>query len=39
MNMPVNSTANRLIFFDNLRFLFVLSVVLQHASMAYMNSG
>jgi fucose 4-O-acetylase-like acetyltransferase len=39
MNMPVKSTANRVIFFDNLRFLFVLSVVLQHASMAYMNSG
>ena len=31
------STENRVIFFDNLRFLLVLCVVLQHSSNAYTN--
>jgi hypothetical protein len=35
---PVQSNpAERVIFFDNLRYLFVSGVVLQHASMAYIN--
>ena len=30
---------DRVIFFDNLRYLFVFGVVLQHASMAYLYSS
>jgi len=37
MNMPANGTQNRLVFFDNLRFLIVLFVVLQHSGNAYSN--
>ena len=37
MNIPANGTENRMIFFDNLRFLLVLCVVLQHSSNAYSN--
>lgn len=37
MNIPANGTENRVIFFDNLRFLLVLCVVLQHSSNAYSN--
>lgn len=37
MNMPTNGTENRVIFFDNLRFLLVLAVVLEHSSNAYRN--
>ena len=37
MNIPRNGTANRVIFFDNLRFLLVLCVVLEHSSNAYRN--
>ncbi|MGB9441881.1 MAG: acyltransferase family protein, partial [Desulfobacterales bacterium] len=37
---PVPSNqGNRVTFFDNLRFLFVFGVVLQHASMAYLYSS
>jgi glucan biosynthesis protein C len=35
MKPPANATENRLIFFDNLRFLLVLCVVIQHSSNAY----
>jgi glucan biosynthesis protein C len=35
MKILANGTGNRLVFFDNLRFLFVLCVVLQHSSNAY----
>jgi fucose 4-O-acetylase-like acetyltransferase len=35
MNIHMNGTENRVIFFDNLRFLLVLSVILQHSSNAY----
>ncbi|UCD80822.1 MAG: acyltransferase family protein [Desulfobacterales bacterium] len=35
MNIPANVSENRVVFFDNLRFLFVLCVVLQHSSNAY----
>ena len=35
---PVQSNlGDRVTFFDNLRYLFVIGVVLQHASMAYIN--
>ena len=37
MNIPANGTENRVIYFDNLRFLLVLCVVLQHSSNAYSN--
>jgi len=37
MNLPANSPENRLVFFDNLRFLIVLFVVLQHSGNAYSN--
>ena len=37
MNIPMNGTENRVIFFDNLRFLLVLCVVLEHSSNAYRN--
>lgn len=37
MNMPADGNKNRLVFFDNLRFLFVLFVVLQHSGNAYTN--
>ena len=37
MNLPANSPVNRLVFFDNLRFLIVLFVVLQHSGNAYSN--
>jgi hypothetical protein len=37
---PVQSyLGDRVIFFDNLRYLFVFGVVLQHASMAYNYSN
>jgi hypothetical protein len=37
---PVQSNLrDRVTFFDNLRYLFVFGVVLQHASMAYINSS
>ena len=39
MKISVNGTENRLVFFDNLRFLFVLFVVLQHSGNAYSNLG
>jgi hypothetical protein len=35
----VKGTGNRLVFFDNLRFLIVLFVVLQHSGNAYGNLG
>ena len=35
MNNIASISENRLVFFDNLRFLFVLGVVLQHSSNAY----
>ncbi len=38
MNIAKNNTENRVIFFDNLRYFFVICVILQHASMAYNNS-
>ncbi len=37
---PVQSNlGDRVVFFDNLRYLFVFGVVLQHASMAYLYSS
>ncbi|MBW2576290.1 MAG: acyltransferase family protein [Deltaproteobacteria bacterium] len=39
INSPIpTSSINRLIFLDNLRYLFVIGVVIQHATMAYMPS-
>ena len=39
MKVSANCTKNRLVFFDNLRFLIVLFVVLQHSGNAYGNLG
>jgi len=43
MNKTITTDQNRLgdrvTFFDSLRYLFVVGVVFQHASMAYFNSG
>ena len=37
MHVPAYGTENRAIFFDNLRFLLVIFVVLEHSSNAYRN--
>lgn len=37
MNIPVTKAEERVIFFDNLRWLFVLFVILEHSSNAYRN--
>jgi len=39
INTPKSSPSNnRVVFLDNLRYLFVIGVVIQHATMAYMPS-
>ena len=39
INIPNSSPSNnRVVFLDNLRYLFVIGVVIQHATMAYMPS-
>jgi hypothetical protein len=35
MNKPAHITQSRVVFFDNLRYLFVICVILQHSSNAY----
>ena len=39
MKVSANFSKNRLVFFDNLRFLIVVFVVLQHSGNAYSNLG
>lgn len=39
VNSPIStSSSNRVVFLDNLRYMFVFGVVIQHATMAYMPS-